>query len=220
MSKSITVVFEPDVDEPVWYKVNGITASGASIGIASGWASGTVRIPVSGFENYTLGVSAPASGLPGPSNLTTDTTVTVVFGSQQDFYVILWAIFSYIGTHWQNTKQCDMPEAQFQKAIDWQVELEPSYAVYYAAAVAEYTRLLQETGDPQAALSILFSENTSDDPKLPDVQKYVLGEFMRWQVAFGGFRAFGPPYENYSGWMGGGSFEANPPPYRALAKDE
>jgi len=196
------------------YTVYGIPSSGSPVALASGVASGTVSVPVSGYDSYTL--AATASTLWPSEVFESDGAVTVVFGRQQDFYKVLWAIFQYIGVAWGNAGQCDMPEDQFQSVIDWQVGLDPCYGVYYAAAVAEYSRLFQVTGSEPAALARLFAENATDPPKLPDVQKYVLAELMKWQVAFGGFRAFGPPYVNYSGWMGNGTFNQSPPPYRAL----
>jgi hypothetical protein len=126
----------------------------------------------------------------------------------------LWLIFGYIGTNWETASFCTMPEGQFREVILWQVQRDPCYGEYYTQAVAEYQVLLQQYGDQQLALQALFTENQLPSPKLPDVANYVLLEFMRWNVAFGGFRAFN--YENYNGWMGGGSFLSKPPPYRAL----
>jgi len=130
----------------------------------------------------------------------------------------LWLIFGQIGEQWNNGQYCDMPQAQFAEAIARQVGLDPSYIGYYNAAVSEYQTLLEQCGgNQQQALQILFQQNQVPIPPSPnvsDIANYVLLEFMRWQVAFGGFRAFG--YENYNGWMGGGSFLQVPPPYRAL----
>jgi len=126
----------------------------------------------------------------------------------------LWAMFGYIGLNWRNAQECDMSESQFYEAVNWQVGLDPAYNGYYAAAIGEYNYLLAKFGDPQQALRVLFQENQLPNPKLPAVANHVLLEFMRWQVAFGGFRAFS--YMNYNGWMGGGSYLNVPPPYRAL----
>lgn len=125
----------------------------------------------------------------------------------------LWAMFGYIGSNWNTSHTCNMPRPQFQQAVLWQTQRDPAYNGYYMQAIAEYQRLFREYG-PEAAMTILFRENTLLNPKLPDVANYVLLQFMRWNVAFGGFRTFG--YENYNGWMGGGSFLNQPPPYRAL----
>lgn len=125
----------------------------------------------------------------------------------------LWQIFQFVGLNWGTTKACDMTQAQFTDVINWQVQRDPAYATYYAAAVAEYQRL--ETMFPPAeAMSVLYAENQLPNPSVPDVATYVLLEFMRWNVAFGGFQVFN--YANYAGWMGGGSFLTVPPPYRAL----
>lgn len=124
----------------------------------------------------------------------------------------LWIIFSFIGQNWGTAQTCEMPRSQFDQVIQWQIQRDPSYWGYYAQAIAEYRALYARYG--QAATAYLYRENQLPNPKLPDVANYVLLEFMRWNVAFGGFRTF--QYENYNGWMGGGSYLTKPPPYRAL----
>ncbi|KWC36269.1 hypothetical protein WL51_19330 [Burkholderia ubonensis] len=127
---------------------------------------------------------------------------------------VLWAVFGYIGENWGTASTCTMPQAQFQQVLQWQIQRDPAYKNDYLATVTEYQLLLRQYGSPAAALARLFAENELPDPKLPDVANHVLLEFMRWNVAFGGFKTFG--YENYNGWMGGGSYLTQPPPYRAL----
>jgi hypothetical protein len=124
----------------------------------------------------------------------------------------LWTIFGYIGQNWGTAQTCNMPQAQFNQVIAWQVARDPAYSGYYAEAVTEYQALYAKYGP--AALAVLYQENQLSNPKLPQVANFVLLEFMRWNVAFGGFRSF--QYENYNGWMGGGSYLNRPPPYRAL----
>ena len=126
----------------------------------------------------------------------------------------LWLFFGYIGTTWGTASYCTMPQTQFQQVIAWQVQLDQRYEGYYLEAITEYGALLEQYGNPQAALQALFQENQLQNPKHQNVANYVLLEFMRWNVAFGGFRAFN--YENYNGWMSGGSYLNVPPPYRAL----
>lgn len=127
----------------------------------------------------------------------------------------LWAIFDFIGTNWDNAGFCAMTQAQFVEVVNWQAQRDPQYAGYYATAVSEYQELLaQYGGDQQEALTALYAQNQAPYSN-PAVGQCVLLEFMRWQVAFGGFKSFG--YMNYTGWMGGGSFLTVPPPYRALA---
>lgn len=127
----------------------------------------------------------------------------------------LWLIFGHIGKTWQNEQYCDMSLSQFRQAVSQQVRLKPAYLDYYSLAAAQYQLLCEESGgDQEVALKRLFAENTLPSPKFPPIAQFVLLEFMRWQVAFGAFRAF--DYQNYSGWMGGGSFLQMPPPYRAI----
>jgi len=128
----------------------------------------------------------------------------------------LWLIFLHIGIQWNNSQYCAMPQSQFVQAVEWQVGLNPDYADYYNATVAEYWRLVGQYG-PEQGMQALFQENQLPNPKYPNIANFVLLEFMRWQVAFGGFRAFA--YENYCGWMGGGSYLQVPPPYRALGDE-
>lgn len=128
---------------------------------------------------------------------------------------VLWLIFQQIGILWGNAGSSDMPQAQFDQVVAQQGQLNPAYEGYYTDTIALYQELLQVYGgNQQQALTQLFLQNQLPQPAQPDVANFVLLEFMRWQVAFGGFRAFG--YENYNGWMGGGSFLQVPPPYRAL----
>ncbi len=213
----VTITFEPNTAAPVDYMVYGISASGTRVPVSSGTVSGTVAIPVSGFDNYTM--SAWTRELTADQVISADSTVTLAFGTEVEFQTVLWQIFQYIGVIWGNSAESGLEQFQFQRAVTWQVELDPNYATYYAEAVAEYTRLLQETGSVDTAMRTLFAENQADDPKLPDVAQYVLKEFLTWQIAYGGFRAFGPPYQNYTGWMGGGSFNDVPPPYRAISNE-
>lgn len=129
---------------------------------------------------------------------------------------ILWLMFGYIGTNWGTASSCTLSQSQFEQVIAQQVQRDQQYQGYYLSAIDAYVALLEQYGDPQAALKALFTENQLPTPRLPEVANYVLLEFMRWNVAFGGFRAFN--YENYIGWMGGDSFLSKPPPYRALPK--
>lgn len=127
----------------------------------------------------------------------------------------LWTIFEFIGTNWGNAQFCAMPKDQFIEVVNWQVNLNSVYSNYYSTAVVQYQGLLAAYGgNQQLALKALFQQNQL--PNLnPDVGTHVLYEFMCWQVLSGGFRAFGG-YVNYTGWMGGGSYLNNPPPYRSL----
>lgn len=128
----------------------------------------------------------------------------------------LWVIFSYITANWKT--DCDMPQAQFNQALKWQVGLDKAYSAYYGATVTAFAlQLKRHKGDVNAALKALYSDNEQPNPAEPDVAK-VLGEFMQWNAAFGGFRAFG--YQNYPGWMGNGNFEKEPPPYRVAPEAE
>ena len=127
----------------------------------------------------------------------------------------LWAIFGHIGSKWQNADYCDMSLEQFSHAITQQVELKPVYLGHYNFTTAHFKTLCEEEGGNQElAMDRLFTENRLPSPRYPQIAQFVLVEFMRWQVAFGGFRAF--DYQNYSGWIGGGSFLKMPPPYRAI----
>lgn len=127
---------------------------------------------------------------------------------------VLWAVFGYIGQNWGTSADCAMPQTQFQQVLQWQMQRDPAYQGYYQQAVAEYQQLLEQYGSPPPAMAALLAENRYHPTNPSNVANFVLLEFMRWNIAFGGFKAFG--YENYNGWMGGGSFLQQPPPYRAL----
>ncbi|ETW97597.1 MAG: hypothetical protein ETSY1_21980 [Candidatus Entotheonella factor] len=124
---------------------------------------------------------------------------------------VLWTVFGYIDSHWDvNT---EMSKTRFEQALASQVGLDPVYQLRYDETAAAYQAELEQHGNIEAALEALYSKNTAPKPAQPDVAQ-VLGEFMKWNVAFGGFRSFG--YMNYPGWTGNGSFLNDPPPYRAL----
>lgn len=142
----------------------------------------------------------------------TDTTDDAASAGPGPDLETLWIIYTYIRQRWQ--AEDGMSEAQLKLIVDGKIRLYPDYAGYYAAAVTEYRRLLAQTGDRNRALDILYTENQLPNPKLPDVATRVLGEFMTYHVAFGGFRTYG--FENFPGWMGGGSYQQVPPPYRTV----
>lgn len=128
---------------------------------------------------------------------------------------VLWSIFVYIGENWGTAANCSMPQAQFHQALQWQLQRDSAYLGYYQQTIAEYQRLLAQYGSPPPALAALLAENRYQSSNPSNIANFVLLEFMRWNIAFGGFRTFG--FVNYNGWMGGGSFLQTPPPYRALA---
>ena len=125
----------------------------------------------------------------------------------------LWTIFAYVATRWQAPS--DMTKDQLELAVNGQTQLEPNYAGWVSETLARYRALLESTGSEDAALAALYAGNQQPEPESQGIAT-VLANFMSWSVAFGGFRSFG--YENYPGWMGGGSFEQRPPPYRALSQ--
>lgn len=122
----------------------------------------------------------------------------------------LRTIFLFIATNWKTGESMTRP--QFDLAVRGQVAIDAAYLLYYSQTEAAYHDALRQAGgDQQKALALLYSSNTYPNPQQPNVAK-ILGEFMRWHIAFGGFQSFG--YENYPGWMGGSTFTAQPPPYR------
>ncbi|WP_411380050.1 hypothetical protein [Pseudomonas sp. MPB26] len=133
----------------------------------------------------------------------------------QDQINVLWSLFGFIGQRWGTAADCQMPQQQFQQALQWQMQRDPSYLGYYRQTIAEYKVLLQQYHQPTLALAALIDQNPYAPSNPSAVANYVLLEFMRWNIAFGGFKTFG--YMNYNGWMGGGSFLNQPPPYRALS---
>lgn len=133
---------------------------------------------------------------------------------EQDQINVLWSLFGFIGQKWGTAADCQMPQQQFQQALQWQMQRAPAYLGYYRQTIAEYQALLQQYHTPTFALAALINQNPYSSSNPSPVANYVLLEFMRWNIAFGGFKTFG--YMNYNGWMGGGSFLNKPPPYRAL----
>ncbi|WEL89767.1 hypothetical protein P0D90_07960 [Pseudomonas sp. CBSPCBW29] len=132
----------------------------------------------------------------------------------EDQINVLWSLFGFIGLKWGTAADCGMSQQQFQQALQWQMQRDPAYTGYYRDTIAEYQALLRQYGQPSLALAALITQKPYSPSNPSAVANFVLLEFMRWNIAFGGFKAFG--YMNYNGWMGGGSFLQQPPPYRAL----
>ncbi len=125
----------------------------------------------------------------------------------------IWTIFSFIGQQWDNGNVCILnTEQKFKPIIDQKTSQVPSYLTEYRNAIQQFRTLQNEYGE-QEALQILFLET----PSSSSIRIYVLHEFLKLQIANGGFRGFNSSYLNYLGWMKGGIFsDPEHPAYRGL----
>jgi hypothetical protein len=123
----------------------------------------------------------------------------------------LWKIFEHIGTTWDNEDLTTIDSRQdLERILDLKTEIVPSYLTEYREAVRIFRNLRAQFGEQEALRRILFEE---PDARL---RQYVVVEFLRLQVAAGGFLRFGG-YRNYPGFPGGPFNDPSHLPYRPIS---
>ncbi|HEV8579123.1 MAG TPA: hypothetical protein VGX68_08570 [Thermoanaerobaculia bacterium] len=123
----------------------------------------------------------------------------------------LWRIFEFIGSTWDNGKLTTIASRQdLKKILDLKTGAVPSYLTEYREAVRIFHSLRAQFGDKEALRRILFEE---PDARL---RQFVVVEFLRLQVASGGFLRFGG-YKNYPGYPGGPFDDPSNLPYRPIS---
>jgi hypothetical protein len=129
----------------------------------------------------------------------------------------LWSIFYYIGRKWEDGQFCIVNEKGLTHALRTKTIFMPSYLTEYRKA-AEILRCLKTELDEQKALEQLFfvppGVSTFFSSRLGHIRKFVISEFIRYQVSQGAFRKFG--YVNYRGYSGGRYADPSHLPYRGL----
>lgn len=148
-------------------------------------------------------VPAPAAG-PGRTSKTA--------APQLDPAVVppLWALFRQIGIHWGNMADSSPLYSQWLTFLQNRIITDPGYAAVYNQAAQYLTELVGEQGDG-AYTTIFAPPAPTDDPRLVALRTKVSNEFIVFQLATGGFKAFGA--KNYLGYFGGPNV-AGQAPYR------
>jgi hypothetical protein len=129
----------------------------------------------------------------------------------------MWQLFVHIGTFWQNMDNPEPLKPMFYTFLLNRINLYPIYQEYYRIAKQVMDLLIAEYGEEQA-YELLFTD--ADAAKSPPetpvalTRQAVANEFMAWQLALGGFKAWGAT--NYCGYIGGGYIPGNPAPYRTF----
>ena len=111
----------------------------------------------------------------------------------------LWSVADGIGAIW-NMKH--VPKAAFLEIVDMKTEQPPSYLAEYRHAIGSLraSRDKMPVRDFIAATIGAGSAQAAD----PRIAMFVVGEFARLQLAYGGFRQFG--LQRYRGFMGDRSY--------------
>lgn len=120
----------------------------------------------------------------------------------------LWSLFAFIGTTWDNGTLSVIDSRQdLEQVLDLKTGVAPSYLTEYREAIRILRNLRSLHGEREALRRVLFE---TPDARL---RQFVVLEFLRLQVATGGFARFGG-YRNYPGFRGGPFDDPSDPPYR------
>jgi hypothetical protein len=124
----------------------------------------------------------------------------------------LWRIFVAIDQTWELEGVANVLRSQWHELLAARVASTPSYLGELKNAAAVVEELIAE--HPEGWREILFFETiiTSDEHALTPLlhaKFYVVNDFVRAQIALGGFASFGG--RNYTGYMGGSRYHENPP---------
>jgi hypothetical protein len=134
----------------------------------------------------------------------------------KDFHE-LWSVFTYIGRRWQDGEFSTVKQRGLRDVVRSKTTLTPSYLTEYKEA-AEILRCLKaELGEQKALEQMFFVPQGATDffsSRLGHVRRFVITEFIRYQVLQGAFRKFG--YVNYRGFRGGKYSDPARLPYRGL----
>jgi hypothetical protein len=129
----------------------------------------------------------------------------------------LWQLFTRMAARWQMAGEVELDENAFAQIIRAKTTLAPSYLTEYREARGILEEVERDMARDAAAFDQLFAVpiglESFELTRLGRLQKFVIGEFLELQMAYGGFRAFG--YRNYRGWAGGPLSDTARPPYRS-----
>ncbi|HEV7397629.1 MAG TPA: hypothetical protein VGN86_14055 [Pyrinomonadaceae bacterium] len=132
----------------------------------------------------------------------------------------MWQIFVHIGKFWQNMDNPEPLKSRLYTFMVNRISLRPIYKDYYVMAAGTMAALISENGEEQA-YTILFTDpegiETPPTTPLGVTRQMVANEFIAWQLALGGFKAWSAI--NYCGYIGGANVPGQPAPYRTF-KDQ
>jgi hypothetical protein len=129
----------------------------------------------------------------------------------------LWQIFVHIGKFWQNMDDPEPMKSQVYNFVVNRVRLRPIYQEYYISAQKLMSQMIAEYGEDKA-YEILFTDQDAlkkpPETPLAVVRQKVANELVAWQLAVGGFKAWGAT--NYCSYIGGANIPGQPTPYRTF----
>jgi hypothetical protein len=135
----------------------------------------------------------------------------------QEVFASMWQLFVHIGRFWDNAPAMatEPLRTQLYTFMGNRIALDPLYHGYYTLAKKVIDGLIAEHGE-EAAYARLFTDPGAGQapPKtaLALVRQRVSNEFVAWQLALGGFKAWGAT--NYCGYIGGAFIPGQAAPYR------
>ena len=121
---------------------------------------------------------------------------------------VLWRLFGAIERRWSLSGLVKLDKSAFLEILRQKTARPPSYLTEYRDAAGLLSSLWSRAVQPDAVFTAVVDEAT----RLGRARRFVVGEFMELQIAFGGFKRFG--YANYRGFVGGPLSDPSHLPYR------
>lgn len=134
---------------------------------------------------------------------------------REEVFASMWRLFVHIGKFWSNMDAPEPYKTQLYTFMVNRISLDPIYHQYYLLAKEVTDRLIDKLGE-DAAYAFLFTDpeaaDTASKSALALTRQFVSNEFIAWQLALGGFKAWGAL--NYCGYIGGAYIPGETVPYR------
>lgn len=133
----------------------------------------------------------------------------------------MWELFVQIGVYWKNAKSLKMADnpaiedsfkSQLMDFMNNRIQEDPTYYSEYQNARTVIAELTEDYGEEKAYERLFTAPvNPKTPPKTPfeRARIKVSNEFILFQLAVGGFKAFGA--KNYLGYFGGANIEGHTP---------
>jgi len=129
----------------------------------------------------------------------------------------MWQIFVHIGKFWNNMDDPEPLKPMLYSFMVNRINLRPIYQQYYMSAKQVMDQLIATYGEDQAYEFLFTDADAAKSPPETPIavtRQNVANEFIAWQLALGGFKAWGAI--NYCGYIGGGNVPGMPVPYRTF----
>ena len=126
-------------------------------------------------------------------------------------FATLWNLFDQIHKMWGGD-ECRVEDmaSRWREFIEVKVDGSPSYLDYYQDACILLSELENEHGDDLYQFILIDAElHREPEPRLTELKRYVIDEFIRVYVSSGGFRSYGS--RNYGGFVSGSRYRAQRP---------